>query len=205
MKDKNNKPEENAKTTAGTNPPLEDGPAASLDEQDFVAQAQAENLPSDGEIQLLKKQIESLQGENESLKDARLRVLAEFDNYKRRTARESLRLVETANESLIRELLPVLENFERALDPCHKEKDIDAFYKGINLIYNLFSELLKKAGIVEHNPLGEDFDSEKHEAVMHMACPDVPEHKISQVLQKGYSLNNKMIKYAKVAVSKGNS
>ncbi|MBL8028564.1 MAG: nucleotide exchange factor GrpE [Fibrobacteres bacterium] len=150
-------------------------------------------------------QIESLKAEISCAKDAKLRLLAEFDNYKRRTARESMRTIELANESLLKTLIPVLENFERALDPAHKEKDIEAFYKGVEMIYKGFFDAMKKAGVEEVNPIGEEFDSEKHEAVMQLASDTVPEHHIAQVLQKGYKLSDKMIQYAKVAVSTGKS
>jgi len=206
------KPEHPVEPKPECAPPIAEGPTVDMpcaDEQDFMAATQA---PSDAgetetetETEKLKKENERLKDENAGLKDARLRLLAEFDNYKRRNARDSVRLVETANECLIKELIPVLENFERALDPAHKEKDVEAFYKGVDLIYNLFFNVLKKTGLAEHNPIGCDFDSEKHEAVMQIPCKEHPEHKVAQVIQKGYSLNNKMIKYAKVAVSKGNS
>jgi molecular chaperone GrpE len=130
-------------------------------------------------------------------------LLAEFDNFKRRTARESIKTIELANESLVKTLLPVLENFERALDPSYKEKGFDAFYKGIELIYKGFFDALKKTGVEEVNPLGEEFDSVKHEAVLQTASDDIPENHIVQVLQKGYKLSEKMIQYAKVAVSTG--
>jgi molecular chaperone GrpE len=148
-------------------------------------------------------QIESLKSEISCLKDSKLRLLAEFDNYKRRTARESLKTIEMANESLIKTLIPVLENFERALDPAHKEKDIEAFYKGIEMIYKGFFDAMKKAGVEEVNPMGEEFNSERHEAIMQAVSDDIPEHHISQVLQKGYKLSDRMIQYAKVVVSKG--
>jgi molecular chaperone GrpE len=151
-----------------------------------------------------EEEIKKLKEEIEGLKDSRLRLLAEFDNYKRRTARETMKIVETANESVIKSILPVLENFERALHPDHKDGDAEALLKGIELIYSQFFETLKKAGLTEYNPVGEEFSSEKHEAMMHIESPDVPENKIIQVYQKGYLLNNKMIQYAKVSVSKGN-
>jgi molecular chaperone GrpE len=151
------------------------------------------------------EEIRKLNEEIECLKDSRLRLLAEFDNYKRRTARENLKFIETANESLIKSILPVLENFERALHPDHKNSDTESLLKGIELIYNQFFEALKKAGLSDSNPVGEEFDSEKHEALMHVESADVPENRIVQVLQKGYSINNKMIQYAKVSVSKGDT
>jgi len=158
-----------------------------------------------GSLEAILKECECLRNECQSAKDSKLRLLAEFDNYKRRTARESIRQVETANEELIKELLPVLENFERAMDPAHKEKDMDAFYKGVEMIYTLFSDKLKKVGLVESNPIGEEFNVDLHEALMQVESEEFPENKITQVFQKGFMLNNKVIQYAKVAVSKGSA
>jgi len=165
----------------------------------------AEQIESLEAVTSPEAQMESLKAEISCIKDSKLRLLAEFDNYKRRTARESIRTIELANESLIKTLLPVLGNFERALDPTHKEKDIEAFYKGVEMIYKGFFDAMKKAGVEEVNPMGEEFDSEKHEAVMQVASAEVPEHHIAQVLQKGYKLSERMLQYAKVAVSKGNN
>ncbi len=150
-------------------------------------------------------EIKKLKDEVECLKDSKLRILAEFDNYKRRTARDSVRLIESANEGLVKSIIPVLENFERALHPDHKNSDTEAIQKGIELVYNMFLDTLKKAGLTESNPIGEEFDPEKHEAIMHVDSNDVPENKINQVFQKGYNLNNKVVQYAKVSVSKGNA
>ena len=152
-----------------------------------------------------EEEIKKLKDEVESLKDSRLRVLAEFDNYKRRTARDSVRLIESANESLLKSIIPVVENFERALHPDHKTGDADALLKGVELVYNHFIDILKKTGLTETNPTGEEFNPENHEAIMHIESADVPENKIIQVFQKGYTLNNKVIQYAKVSVSKGNT
>jgi molecular chaperone GrpE len=150
-------------------------------------------------------QIARLKEENEYLKDARLRILAEFDNFKKRTLREQLSIIANANEDIIRELLPVLENLERAIHPDHKTPETEAIYNGVEMICNQFNECLKKAGLKEINPAGEEFNPNLHEAVMHVESADVPENKIAQVLQKGYFLNEKVIQYAKVAVSKGNT
>lgn len=167
-------------------------------DKEASAKKDEKNTSESGEIKKLKEEIEGL-------KDARLRLLAEFDNFKRRTARESGRLIESANEGLLKSILPVLENFERALHPDHKTGDCEALLKGVELVYTNFSDILKKAGLVEFNPVGEVFDPEKHEAIMHVESAEVPDSKIIQVFQKGYSLNNRMIQYAKVSVSKGNA
>jgi len=149
--------------------------------------------------------IGRLKEEIEALKDSRLRLLAEFDNYKKRTAREQIQLISSANEALVQDLIPVLENFERALHPDHKEKQ-GAIVKGVEMIYTQFNDLLKKAGLEEYNPpAGEEFNPDMHEAMVHEESKEVAANKITKVFSKGYKFNNKMIQFAKVAVSKGNS
>jgi molecular chaperone GrpE len=155
-----------------------------------------------------QEEIEKLKETVEHLKDARLRIVAEFNNYKKRTAREQINLIAHANEDLIKELIPVLENFERALHPDHKKgkgMDYKAIYKGVEMIYNQYYEILKKTGLEEDNPVDQEFDAKKHEAMMYIESKEVPENKIAKVIQKGYLLNEKVIQYAKVAVSKGNT
>lgn len=175
-----------------------------MEEEKKENEPQPETPPEPSAGELLQAEIKKLREEVESLKDSRLRIVAEFDNYKKRTAREQIQLMSCANEAMVRDLIPVLENFERALHPDHKEKE-GAVLRGIELIYAQLNELLKKAGIQEHNPVGQDFNPEQHEAILYEESKDTAQNKISKVFQKGYSLNSKMIQFAKVAVSKGNS
>jgi molecular chaperone GrpE len=215
---KENEPENKPENKPGNDSGTEPVPAENIEQN--VTEIVGECLEKRGDKQEEKKEqhhdkhhkghekdeeIKRLKEEIDCLKDSRLRVLAEFDNYKRRTARDSVKLIETANEGLIKDLIPVLENFERALHPDHKNGASEQMLKGIDLIYNMFYTVLKKAGLSEYSPAGEEFDSEKHEAMMHIDSVDVPENKVSQVFQKGYVLNNKVVQYAKVAVSKGNN
>ncbi|OGJ86026.1 MAG: nucleotide exchange factor GrpE [Candidatus Raymondbacteria bacterium RifOxyA12_full_50_37] len=155
--------------------------------------------------QELAEEIEKLKEDNQGLKDARLRLLAEFDNYKKRTARETVNLISTANEEIVSNILPVLENFERAIHPDHNTPETEKLFKGVEMIYNQFFDILRQAGLKEDNPIGDEFNPEKHEAVMQEASADIPEHHIVRVLQKGYVLNTKVLQYAKVVVSKGNN
>jgi molecular chaperone GrpE len=175
------------------------------EEKEEAAAEKPGEKPKKSEPPSPELQIAMLREENEHLKDARLRILAEFDNFKKRTLREQLSIIANANEDVIRELLPVLENFERAIHPDHKTPETEAIYNGVEMIHNQFYDCLKKAGLKEINPAGEEFDPNLHEAVMHVESDSVPENKIAQVLQKGYFLNEKVIQYAKVAVSKGNT
>lgn len=156
------------------------------------------------ELDKAKKEIKALQAQVAESKDRYVRLMAEFDNFRRRTAKEQLELIETANGKLLEKLSEVLDNFERAASPeNNKQKDYDAFAKGIQMIHDQFAKILKDAGLEQLDPVGEPFDPNYHEALMHQASDTVPESHVVQVFQKGYKLKNKLLKTAKVIVSSG--
>ncbi|MBQ6622504.1 MAG: nucleotide exchange factor GrpE [Mogibacterium sp.] len=129
-----------------------------------------------------------------------MRLMAEFQNYKKRVAKEKSDIRSYANEEIIGELLAVLDNFERALanDPT---ADAEGYAKGMELIFTQMKTVLEKAGLAEVEALGEDFDPSKHNAVMTEDSEEYDSGKVSKVLQKGYSLNKKVIRPAMVAVA----
>lgn len=129
-----------------------------------------------------------------------LRLMAEFQNFKRRTAKEKSDIHAYANEKIVTELLPVLDNFERAL-AADATSDPEAYAKGMSLIFEQMVAALTKAGLEEVEALGTDFDPTKHNAVMTQASEEHESGKVSSVLQKGYSLNKKVIRPAMVAVA----
>ncbi len=151
-----------------------------------------------------KTEIEALKAQLAESKDRYVRLMAEFDNFRRRTAKEQLDLIDTANAKLLEKLSEVLDNFERAAHPDNnKQKDYDAFAKGIQMIHDQFAKILKDAGLEQLDPVGEPFDPNYHEALMRQASDEVPESHVLQVFQKGYRLKNKLLKTAKVIVSSG--
>ena len=135
--------------------------------------------------------------------DRNLRLMAEFDNYRRRTAKEQLELIETANGKLLEKLSEVQDNFERAFASENKAKDLEAFEKGMQMIYNQFAKILTDAGLEQIDPTGAEFDPNCHEALMQQPSETVPEGHVVTVFQKGYKLKNKILKTAKVIVSSG--
>jgi molecular chaperone GrpE len=137
------------------------------------------------------------------MKDKYVRLMAEFDNYRRRTQKESFELMANANYKLLGKLTEVLDNFNLAFDPKHKSGKLEDFEKGIRLIHNKFKDILTEEGLEEVNPVGEEFDPNVHDALMQQESDKVPENKIIDVLQKGYKVKNKNLKHAKVIVSKG--
>ena len=135
--------------------------------------------------------------------DRNLRLMAEFDNFRRRSAKEQLELIETANGKLLEKLSEVQDNFERAFASENKAKDLEAFEKGMQMIYNQFAKILTDAGLEQIDPTGAEFDPNCHEALMQQPSETIPEGHVVTVFQKGYKLKNKILKTAKVIVSSG--
>lgn len=127
-----------------------------------------------------------------------MRLMAEFQNFKRRAAREKSDIHAYANEKIIGELLPVLDNFERALDT--KSDDAEGYAKGMELIFTQLKTALEHAGLSEIPALGEEFDPNVHNAVMTEDSEDMEDNHVSKVLQKGYKLHDKVIRPSMVAV-----
>ena len=135
--------------------------------------------------------------------DRNLRLMAEFENFRRRNAKEQLELIETANGKLLEKLSEVQDNFERAFASENKAKDLEAFEKGMQMIYNQFAKILTDAGLEQIDPTGKEFDPNLHEALMQQPSETIPEGHVVTVFQKGYKLKNKILKTAKVIVSSG--
>lgn len=171
-----------------------------------TAEPEKESSPAteNSELDKANAEIKALQAQVAESKDRYVRLMAEFDNFRRRTAKEQLELIDTANGKLLEKLSEVLDNFERAASPeNNKQKDYDAFAKGIQMIHDQFAKILKDAGLEQLDPAGEPFDPNYHEALMHQPSDTVPESHVVQVFQKGYKLKNKLLKTAKVIVSSG--
>ena len=130
-----------------------------------------------------------------------VRLMVEFQNYKKRVAKEKNDIREYATEKLVMELLPVLDNFERAL-AASAEDDPAGYAKGMELIFTQMVTELQKSGLAEVEAEGQDFDPTKHNAVMTEENEELESGKVSKVLQKGYALNDKVIRPSMVAVTK---
>ena len=129
-----------------------------------------------------------------------MRLMAEFQNYKKRVAKEKQDIQSFANEKIITELLEVLDNFERSLE--HSGDADENYVKGMEMIFQQLKTAMEKAGLKEIQALGEDFDPAVHNAVMQEESDELESGKVSKVLQKGYKLNDKVIRAAMVAVAK---
>ena len=129
-----------------------------------------------------------------------MRLMAEFQNFKKRAAKEKTDIHAYANEKLMNELLPVLDNFERALET--KTDEVESYAKGMELIFSQMKTALENHGLREIEALGETFDPNKHNAVMNEESEEYESGKVCKVLQKGYELNGRVIRAAMVAVAK---
>ncbi len=146
-------------------------------------------------------QIEELGTKLAELNDKYLRLSAEFDNYRRRTLKEKMELTKSAGEDIFVNLLPVLDNFERAIKSLEDSKDITSATEGINLIYNNFKGYLTQKGIKEIEAVEKDFDTDTHEALTKIPAPTKKlKGKVVDVIEKGYTLNDKVIRFSKVVV-----
>ncbi|HZV70058.1 MAG TPA: nucleotide exchange factor GrpE [Saprospiraceae bacterium] len=136
------------------------------------------------------------------MKEKNLRLLAEFENYKKRTVRERLELLSSASKDLILSLLPVLDDFERAIKHANESAD-ETISEGIRLVYNRLNNILQSEGLKAMEGKGETFDPELHEAIAEVPAPDESlQGKVLDVIEKGYMLNDKIIRHAKVVVGK---
>jgi len=150
-----------------------------------------------------EKEITTLKDELSESKDKYLRLYSEFENYRRRTSKEKLDLVQTANEELMAELLPVIDDFERAIKNMENdESDLDSVKDGIKLIHNKFGKALEKKGLKSMDSKeGMDFDPEIHEAITQIPAPKPKlKGKVVDVIEKGYMLKDKVVRYAKVVI-----
>ncbi|HYC61628.1 MAG TPA: nucleotide exchange factor GrpE [Thermoanaerobaculia bacterium] len=143
---------------------------------------------------------EGLRAENQELKNRYLRTLADFDNLRKRTEREKTDFFRYATAAVLKDVLPVLDNFDRALE--HSEAD-DEFHKGVELIYKQLQDVLYKHGLRPIEESGVHFDPNVHEAVVREENASVPSHTVTAVLQKGYFLHDRLLRPALVKVAVG--
>ena len=148
------------------------------------------------------KKYEELQNEVNTLKDKNMRIAAEMVNTLRRKDEETNRLLKYSNESLITELLPVMDNFERALNVDATSNDVESYQKGMTMIYNSLKNILEKFEVKEIEAIDKEFDPSYHQAVMQEEKEGTKENIVIEVLQKGYTYKDKVIRPAMVKVSK---
>lgn len=150
----------------------------------------------------IEEQLAKAQEKIDELNDKYLRQIAEFDNYRKRVIKEKAELIKNGGEKIITSILPILDDFDRAEANMEKMEDLDSLKEGVRLIIEKFSKLLKQEGLEKMDVVGKDFDTDFHEAIaMVPGQPDEMRGKIIDCVMAGYTLNDKVVRHAKVAVA----
>ncbi len=163
---------------------------------------QAESSTDNTENTLETNPEEQLKAQLDEVNDKYIRLLAEFDNFKRRTAKERIELFKVANQETLKAMITVLDDFDRAQKSMDTANDIDALKEGLKLVHHKLKTTLQSQGLSEmENSYGKTFDTDLHEAVTNIPAPsDELKGKVVDELEKGYLLNEKVIRFAKVVV-----
>jgi molecular chaperone GrpE len=174
-----------------------------------TAESETKNEQNEGQIPKeevnacneTEKQLLELKAKLEEVNDKYLRLYSEFDNFRKRTAKEKVELMQSAGEDVFKSILPVLDDFERAIKSNTETTDIKAVNDGVNLIFNKLKSTLTQKGLTEMNAVGSTFDPDVHEAITNIPAPSEDlKGKVVEELEKGYSLNGKIIRFAKVVI-----
>lgn len=165
-------------------------------ESEQPLEAEAQEACDDAE-----KKIAELQAELEKEKKEYLFLMAEFDNFRKRTLKEKSDIIKNAGENVLKGLLPIMDDFERGIKAAENSPEGDSVKEGVNLIYNKFKKYLNQNGVKEMDPSDDNFDTEKHEAISVVPVPDESKKgKILDTVEKGYTINDKVLRHAKVVV-----
>ena len=168
-------------------------------EENATSAADEAATPTDSQTNLAQE-VETLTARVAELEDKNLRMMAEFDNYRRRTNKEKLALMETAGEKIFTEMLALVDDFERAQEAMQKTEDIDSLRSGIELIHQKFITFLDKHDVHAIETENADFNTDEHEAITTFAAGEDKKGKVIDCTQKGYKLGEKVIRFAKVVV-----
>lgn len=172
--------------------------AAEGSEEEAPEEAASEGAAMQEEIEALKGQVEKLTGDLQEKKDRLLRLQADFDNFRRRSAKEREEISAVVTQNFCKDMLPLLDNFERAM--AAETKDVEAFQKGVEMIFTQFQEVLKKNGLEQIEAVGQKFDPNFHQAVMRVEDPEKEDDTVAQELQKGYMVKGHVIRPSMVQV-----
>ena len=179
---------------------------AAEEEQPVEGEAQQEAEEPEKELtpeEKLQAEVEKLQAEQEEMKDKYLRLSAEFDNYRKRTMKEKAELILNGGEKAFKAILPVIDDMERALATMQKATDVDAVKEGVDLIYNKFIQILGQNGVHAIDTKEKELDTDFHDAIAIIDAPSEElKGKILDCVETGYTLNDKVIRHAKVVVGK---
>lgn len=194
MKDNKNNKEEVKDQQAPEEVVVDDVNATPAEEMD------AEDVVAEG--------VDGLEVENEKLKEEvakekkeYLYLMAEFDNFRKRTLKEKSEIIKNAGEQVWKSLLPVVDDFERGLKAAENSEEKDPMLEGMTLVYNKLKKIMAQNGVKEMDPEEKDFDADRHEAITAVPVPDEAQKgKILDTIEKGYTINDKVLRHAKVVV-----
>lgn len=172
--------------------------AAEGSEEEAPEEAAAADAAMQEEIEALKGQVDGLNKDLQEKKDRLLRLQADFDNFRRRSAKEREEISAVVTQNFCKDMLPLLDNFERAM--AAETKDVEAFQKGVEMIFTQFQEILKKNGFEHIEAVGQKFDPNFHQAVMRVEDPEKEDDTVAQELQKGYMVKGRVIRPSMVQV-----
>lgn len=162
---------------------------------------EAEEVKEETAEEQLRNEVESLKADVAKEKKEYMFLMAEFDNFRKRTLKEKSELIKNAGENVLKGLLPIVDDFERGLKSAGESEDSKAVREGMELIYNKLKKYMEQNGVKEMDPADDTFDTERHEAISVIPVPDESKKgKILDTVQKGYMLNDKVLRHAKVVV-----
>lgn len=164
-------------------------------------QKELEQDTMESDIGELEQEIETLKKSVEETQNSYLRVLADFDNFRKRQREETARLTSCAREDIIRQLLPLIDNFDRTLQAAESEHSYESLVEGVTLTLRQVREMLQREGLEQIEAVGQEFNPEFHEALMRVETDDYPDNTIIDELEKGYTLNGRVIRPARVRVA----
>ena len=168
-------------------------------ECDGMKNQKKEKKSNKKEPEALKAEVEALKKELADTKDSHLRSLAEYDNFRKRSQREKDAVYGDAKANTLALLLPVIDNFDRAAE--NKTDDPEVYKKGIEMIISQFSDILKRLEVERFGEVGDEFDPNMHNAVMHVENDELPANTIAAVFEKGYKMGNRILRFATVQVA----
>nr|WP_320118263.1 nucleotide exchange factor GrpE [uncultured Marinifilum sp.] len=174
-----------------------------VEEQELKEEPKAEKKKEKKKSAKEKKadELEELGQKLQEINDKYMRLSAEFDNYRKRTLKEKMELTKSAGEKILVNVLPVMDNFERALQSMDDAKDIEALKEGVQLIYSNFKDFISQNGVKEIEAVNQEFDTDIHEAITKIPAPSEDlKGKVVDCVEKGYTLNEKVIRFSKVVV-----
>lgn len=200
MKNKDNSISEQEDTFKETN----DNKAEDIEINDSEVSdsSEQEEIKEDEVTPSLEEQLAKAQNDIKDYEDKYLRLMAEFDNYRRRVLKEKTELILNGGEKVITAILPILDDIERAEETMIANDDVDSMKEGVHLIFEKFKDILSKNGLSKLDSVGEPFNVDYHEAIaMVPGLPDEQRGKVIDCIEEGYKLNDKVIRHAKVAVA----